>query len=211
MSVSNDPSEQAAGQFADLVRLQTDFQTRMAEETLRYLRAVQSALAPVAPTTVLTVADEDEVRASGAPGENVELQIEVENAQRTYVTATAALTPLVERGGTTWFPVANPSPPLLLVAPGKTEELRVGVALPDELAPGEYKGALLLHGFRHDGVPVVITVTKKPAAQRKGAGKTSTAKEPDAEQASTRKATTKKAGAKKTTAKKTSAKGSSSS
>lgn len=205
MSVSNDPSEQAAGQFADLVRLQTDFQTRMAEETLRYLRAVQSAFAPVVPTTVLTVADEDEVRAAGAPGESVELQVEIENVQRTYVTATAALTPLVERSGTTWFPVADPAPPLLLVAPDTTEMLRVGVALPDELSPGEYRGALLLHGFRRDGVPVVITVTDKPSGPRKGAKTTATAK------ATTKKATTEKAGTKKAAAKKSSAKGSSSS
>lgn len=169
MPVSNDPSDQAAGQFADLFRLQTDFQTRMAEETLRYLRAIQSALAPVVPTTVLTVADEEELRATGAPGHRIELVVELENTQRTYVTATAALTPLVERGGTTWFPVAQPSPPLLLVAPGETQELQVGVALPDELTAGEYRGALVLQGFRHAGVPVVVTVVEEPAGERKPA------------------------------------------
>lgn len=158
MHVANDPQEPQAGPFADLLRLQSQFQMRMTEETMRYLRAVQAALAPVAPTSVIAAAPGETLRASGAPGERVELSLEVENTQAAHVTATAALTAMVEQGGTTWFPTAEPDPPLLLVAPGQTAELVVTVALPAELAPGEYRGAMLLQGFRHDGLPVVVTV-----------------------------------------------------
>jgi hypothetical protein len=168
MRVSNDPEGQATGAFADLLRLQSNFQIRMTEETLRYLRALQVALSPVAPTTVVKPITGKELRAAGAPGQHVELELKLENAQRAYTTATAALTPLVELGGTTWYPVAEPSPPLLLIAPGETATLRVGVTLPTELPAGDYHGALLLQGFRQEGLSLVVKVSRDPAVA--GAG-----------------------------------------
>lgn len=169
MRVANEPAGPDQGPFADLLRLQAQFQTRMAEETMRYLRAVQGALAPVAPSTVVTAADVEPLAARAAPGGRLELELEVENVQAVHVAVAAALTPLVAQGGTTWFPVAEVDPPLLLLPTGETATLRMAAAVPTELASGEYRGALLLPGFRHDGIPVVATVAE-PASPGSGGG-----------------------------------------
>jgi len=50
--VSND-SEGSSGPFSELLRLQSDFQARLTEETLRYLRRLQGTLGPTAPGTVV--------------------------------------------------------------------------------------------------------------------------------------------------------------
>ena len=47
------PAGGPAARFGELMRLQTEFQARLAEETLRYLRRLQGAAAPAAPGTVV--------------------------------------------------------------------------------------------------------------------------------------------------------------
>ena len=207
MHVANDPHDPATGPFTDLLRLQAEFQTRMAEETLRYLRSVQATLAPTVPTTVLQAAADEALEVEGAPGDHVELSVELENVQQAYVSAAPALTPLSGREGTTWFPVTDPVSPTL-VPPGETAELRIAFTLPDELPPGEYRGALLLQGFRQDALPVVVRVRDgAPETPRSGAGaKKTSAKKTSAKKTSAKKASAKKASAKKASAKKASAK-----
>lgn len=167
MRVGNDPGEGASGAFADLLRLQTDFQARLAEETLRYLRRLQGAAAPAVPGTVLVPDGEVELQASGAPGTAVELRVEVENRQRVHCVVTPMLAPLVSASGVTWFPAADPDPASTVLAPDESRELTIGLPLPAELPSGVYRGALILQGFRDGGIPVAIEAETPRAAPAK--------------------------------------------
>lgn len=173
MRLGNDPGEGLSGAFADLLRLQTDFQARLADETLRYLRRLQGAAAPAVPGTVLMPDGEVELRGAGAPGTAVALGVEVENRQRVHCVVTPMLTPLVAASGVTWFPAAAPDPASTLLAPGESRELTIELPLPAELPPSLYRGALILQGFRDGGIPVAIDAeaprsapAKRPAARR---------------------------------------------
>src|SRR2546421_7777319 len=103
MRVSND-SEPSGGAFSDLLRLQAEFQTRLADETLRYLRRLQAVFEPHAPGTVVQPQGEVTLVGVVRPGSSAVLSVEVENRQRVYATVAASLTPLVSDTGTTWFP-----------------------------------------------------------------------------------------------------------
>lgn len=165
--MGNDPGDGPSSAFGDLLRLQTDFQARLAEETLRYLRRLQGAAAPAVPGTVLLPDGEVELRASGAPGTAVELRLEVENRQRVHCVVSPMLSTLVAASGVTWFPAATPDPASTLLAPGETRELTVEVPLPAELPSGAYRGALILQGFRDGALPVAIEAKAPRAAPRK--------------------------------------------
>jgi hypothetical protein len=171
--VSNDDSRGAAGVFSDLLKLQTEFQARLAEETLTYLRRLQGAAAPAAPGTVLVPEGGAQLTASGTPGSAVTLALEIENRQRVHTVVTPMLGPLVSAEGVTWFPAADPSPPSTLVAPGQVRALSLAVTLPAEIRPGTYRGALVLQGFGDGGVSVAIEVpapeAPKSAAPRRRA------------------------------------------
>jgi hypothetical protein len=156
--VSNDDASGVAGVFSDLLKLQTEFQARLAEETLTYLRRLQGAAAPAAPGTVLVPDGGVQLTASGAPGASLALSLEIENRQRVHTVVTPMLGPLVSAEGVTWFPAAAPSPPSTLVAPGQVRALSLEVTLPGEIPPGTYRGALVLQGFGGGGVPVAIEV-----------------------------------------------------
>ena len=67
MRVSNDPERGGgpSGAFAEMFRLQAEFQSRLAEETLRYLRRLQGAVVPSAPGTVVVPAADSALEASG--------------------------------------------------------------------------------------------------------------------------------------------------
>lgn len=158
MRFGNDPGEGMGGAFADLLRLQADFQTRVAEETLRYLRRLQGAAAPAVPGTVVMPDGEVELAASAAPGTAAPLRLEVENRQRVYCMVTPMLAPLVSATGVTWFPSAVPNPASALIAPSESREIAIDVPLPTELPAGVYRGALILQGFRLGGIPVRIEV-----------------------------------------------------
>jgi hypothetical protein len=137
----------------------------LAEEALRYLRRLQGAGTPATPGTVLVPDGSVEVKASGVAGSEVSLGVDVENRQRVHCLVTPALTALVEAGGTTWFPAAEPSPASTLIAPGEVKKLAMALQLPAHLPAGTYRGALLLQGFRDGGIAVAVSIAdRQPAA-----------------------------------------------
>jgi hypothetical protein len=160
MRVSNDPERGGgpSGAFAEMFRLQAEFQSRLAEETLRYLRRLQGAVVPSAPGTVVVPAADSALEASGAPGANAELTLEIENLQRVHCLVTPQLTPLVGGSGVTWFPAVESTTASKLVAPSAVQEIRLAFAIPPELPAGDYRGALVLQGFRQNALSVVVHV-----------------------------------------------------
>jgi hypothetical protein len=161
--LENDPNPEAGGPFAELLRLQADFHTRLTTETLRYLRLLQGAFAPAAPGTVVMPDAEGGLQTSGAAGTTVQLRLEVENRQRAHCVVTPVLAPLVNTSGATWFPAAEASPPSALLPPGGVTTLQIAVPLPPALPVGTYRGVLILQGFRNGGTSVVVTVSPAPS------------------------------------------------
>lgn len=151
------------GAFAELFKLQSEFQARLAEETLRYLRRLQSAVVPASPGTVVLPSEGLELRAEGMPGTSTELVVEVENLQRMHCMVSPQLTPLVSPAGVTWFPEAESGAGSRLLPPAATERIAIAVAIPASLPGGEYRGALVLQGFRQSALPVAITVKGRAA------------------------------------------------
>jgi hypothetical protein len=160
MRVSNDPGRAGgpSGAFAEMFRLQAEFQSRLAEETLRYLRRLQGAVVPSAPGTVVVPAAESALEASGAPGASAAISLEIENLQRVHCLVTPQLTPLVGSSGVTWFPAVESATASKLVAPSAVQEIRLDLAIPAELPAGDYRGALVLQGFRQSALSVVVHV-----------------------------------------------------
>src|SRR5262249_40873578 len=111
-----------------------------------------------APGTVVKPVERTELRATGAPGQRIELRLAVENRQRVHCLLAAHLTPLVDASGTTWFPSADPASATRLIAPDEVTALQIGVDLPADLPAGVYRGVILLQGFRSGGIAVTITV-----------------------------------------------------
>jgi hypothetical protein len=169
MRVPNDPGDGNRGAFGELLRLQTEFHARLAEETIRYLRRLQGAGMPAAPGTVVHPNEAGELHASGRPGEVVTLDLEVENRQRVHSMVTPLIEPLVEASGVTWFPELEPAPGSELVPPGEVRQLVLPVRVPPGLPPGTYRGALVLQGFRDGALPVAVEV-KRPAASKRSSG-----------------------------------------
>lgn len=160
MRVSN--GEESGGAFSELLRMQAEFQARLTDETLRYLRRLQGVLEPHSPGTVVQPDGDSTLTASVRPGETLTLTVDVENRQRVHTVVTPLLTPLVADSGTTWFPVASAKPPYGFVAPDETLPLTVSVNAPADVPPGRYRGLLVLRGFGNGGLPVVIDVTGEP-------------------------------------------------
>jgi hypothetical protein len=154
-----------------MFRLQADFQARLAEETLRYLRRLQGSVMPAAPGTVVMPSHELELRAAAEPGAKAELAVEVENLQRVHCMVTPQLTPLVSTAGVTWFPATDPVTVSRLIAPNAIERLAITLAIPQDLPIGEYRGALLLQGFRKNSLPVVVSVGRTEAPAPPAAGR----------------------------------------
>ncbi len=166
MRVSSDPS--AGGAFADLVKLQAEFQTRLAEETMRYVRRLWATPGPTVPGTVLVPGRAAALQASGSPGASAELRLELDNRQRVHCVVTPMLSPLVGLSGVTWFPAAEPVPPLALLAPDEVATLAVRIAVPAGLPTGTYRGALVLQGFKNGAIPVTVTITARARAAAPG-------------------------------------------
>lgn len=150
------------GSLAELLRLQADFQARMAEETLRYLRRLQGVFSPHAPGTVVLPDGPDPLTASAPPGGRATIHVEVENRQRVHAVLAPALTPLVSADGTTWFPECETAPVTGLVAPEETVAVTVDIAVPPQLAAATYRGLLVLRGLRPGGIPVSVRVGADP-------------------------------------------------
>jgi hypothetical protein len=140
-----------------LLRLQAQFQARLAEEALGYMRRLQGATAPAAPGTVLVPDPDTTLEARGRCGGTVELRVELENRQRVHCMVRPLLGELVSAQGVTWHPEAEVHPPTRLVAPGETAEVVIAVVLPPVLPAATYRGSLVLLGFRKGGLPVSIT------------------------------------------------------
>ena len=150
---------------AEVFALQQDFQARLADETLRYLRSLRGLLGPASPGTFLRPQPDMVLRGTGAPGDVTEITFEVDNQQQVHVIATPMLTPLVRADGTTWFPEAVAVPASALVAPGAVGQLRLLVNVPVEADPGRYDGALVLLGMKGATVPVSFTVGSAPVRE----------------------------------------------
>jgi hypothetical protein len=156
---NDDPGPETANDaFAELLRLQGEFQARLADETLRYLRRLQATTGPSNPGTVVRAAVGAQLEASTQTSERIEFALEVENRQAAYVSVAPALTPLIGDDGTSWFPAADVRPASTLLPPEEVVEIVVIVDVPEQLPAGRYRGALLLPGFREDALPVVIEV-----------------------------------------------------
>jgi hypothetical protein len=169
LRVSNERGGAEQGPWSELLKLQSEFQSRLADETLRYLRRLQGALGPAVPGTVVVPDGSAELHAEGHPGGRVELALDIENRQRVHCMTSPMLSPLVGRDGATWFPEVELAPPSLLVAPGEVGALVVAIRLPAELPPDIYHGTLLLHGFKEGGLRVSVSVLE-PEAPSTGAG-----------------------------------------
>ena len=167
MRLGNDPNQETSGAFADLLRLQADFHTRLTTETLRYLRLLQGAFAPATPGTVMLPDADGGLEASGVPGTTVQLRLEVENRQRVHCVVTPVLAPLVGTSGATWFPAAEAAPPSALLPPDGVATIVISLPLPRDVPADTYRGMLVLQGFRNGGTSVVVTVAE---AARNGAG-----------------------------------------
>jgi hypothetical protein len=157
MRIPNEPADDPSGPLAELLRLQTQFQARLAEETLTYLRRLQGATAPATPGTVLMPDPNTTLEARGRCGQSVELRVELENRQRVHCMVRPLLGELVSASGVAWQPEAEAEPPTRLVAPGEWVEMVITVALPDALPSGTYRGSLVLLGFRKGALPVSIS------------------------------------------------------
>lgn len=171
--VTNDVGDGGGGALSELIRLQAEFQTKLAEETMRYLRRVQGAMAPAAPGTVVMAGGDLSLSADGQPGGRATVRLGVENLQRMHCVVTPQLAPLVSATGTTWFPVTEPASVSRLLAPGESDTLELVIILPDALPAGSYRGALILQGFREGAIPVTVTVTeaRKAPAKKSGQGR----------------------------------------
>jgi hypothetical protein len=150
--------QQAGGSFAELMRIQAEFQGRLAEETLRYLRRMQGLFEPHAPGTVIQPDQPEALLASAAPGGSATWTLEAENRQRVHTVVSPALTPLVSADGTTWVPDADVAPAVGVLAPDETVRVTVVAAVPEHLPAGDYRGLLVLRGLRSGGVPVSVDV-----------------------------------------------------
>jgi len=151
-------TEKPQNPLSDWLRLQLEFQGKLADETLRYLRRLQGAAAPVTPGTVLLPETGTELRAEAVPGGNFEVTLEVENLQRVHSIAAPVLDPMVASSGTTWYPEADFSPAFSLVAPDSVIKFLVKVSVPSSLPPGTYTGALSLRGLRQQAFRLTVVV-----------------------------------------------------
>jgi hypothetical protein len=168
---------------ADVLALQREFQARLADETLRYLRSLHGVVGPSSPGTVLRADRNAVVVVRGRCGEVSVVAVEVENAQQVHTLVTPMLTPLVDAGGTTWLPEAVAVPATVLVAPGDVEGVELHVQVPDDLPDGIYAGAVLFVGVRNGLLAVQVTVGDPPPPPRPTSAKKAAARKAPARKA----------------------------
>jgi hypothetical protein len=155
-----------------------DFQARLADETLRYLRRIQGATAPVTPGTVLLPETGTDLSAQAEPGGKFEITLEVKNYQRVHAVAAPALDPFFSPSGTTWYPEADFSPAFSLIAPDEAIKLVVRVSVPAALPAGTYIGALSLRGLGQPVFRLSVRVDDHREAARDSATKRGPAQPP---------------------------------
>lgn len=168
MKIRNEEQDENKKPFAEVFRLQTEFQSRLADETLRYLRRLQGTAAPASPGTVVVPDKKFELTATAHPATVAEMELEIENLQRVHSTATPSLSPLVSTTGVTWFAECESKPLTLLIPPSSSGSLKLLLSIPETLPIGTYRGCLILYGFQHGALPVTIdVVSKKEEGKRK--------------------------------------------
>ena len=151
-----------SGPFANLIQMQAEFQSRLADESLRYLRRIQGVFEPYAPGTVVQPDADATLIGEVHVGDSVSLRVDVENRQRVHAVVTASVTPLLAETGATWFPSIEAKPSFAFVPPEETLALSITVSAPAELPPGRYRGLLVLRGFGAGGLPIVLDVLGDP-------------------------------------------------
>ncbi len=181
--ILSEPDDRGAASGSELLGLQREFQARLADETLRYMRSLNGLLGPSSPGTVLRSRDNLVIEGSAPPGDVLTLEVDIENGQEVHTFATPMLTSLSSADGTTWFPESIVTPPAALIAPGAVTGIDVRVLVPSDLPHGVYRGGLLLLGIRNGLVAVAVTIGAERPPPTKPTGTT--------------KATAKKAAAKK--------------
>ena len=155
-----EPPHGAGDALSEILRLQTEFQGRMVDETLRYLRRVQGMFEPHSPGTVLRPDAPNTLAVTAPLGGRAQVQLDVENRQRVHTALAAVLTPLVGDDGTTWFVDADARPAFRLLAPAEQARVTVRLRVPGDVPPGLYRGLVTLRGLHPAGVPLVVTVTE---------------------------------------------------
>jgi len=173
LRIANQPETGTGSQFSELLRLQSEFQNRISEETLRYFRRLQGAAAPASPGTVVVPEKERELYSAGSPGEAIETVLEIENRQRVHCMVTPSLSPQVGNSGVTWFPDAEITPAAVLLAPDEVAALRISVAVPSNIPAGTYRGALLLQGLGNGAIGFAVDVVPKGSRNKNPASKAS--------------------------------------
>lgn len=153
-----EPPHGASDALGEILRLQQDFQARMVDETLRYLRRVQGMFEPHAPGTVLRPDAPAALAATAAPGGRASVRLDVENRQRVHTVLAATLTPLVGEDGTTWFADADVRPAFRLLAPAEQARVTLRLPVPADVPEGLYRGLVMLRGLHPGGVPLEVTV-----------------------------------------------------
>ena len=154
-----EPPQGAGEALSEILRLQTEFQGRMVDETLRYLRRVQGMFEPHSPGTVLRPDAPDTLVVSAPVGGRASVQLDVENRQRVHTALAAVLTPLVADDGTTWFVDADARPAFALLAPAEQKRVTVRIRVPADVPLGVYRGLVTFRGLQPAGVPLEVTVT----------------------------------------------------
>jgi hypothetical protein len=157
LRIPNQPDGGTGGQFSELMRLQAEFQSGLAEETILYLRRLQGASAPASPGTVVVPERSRELVTSGQPGTAAEVGVEIENRQRVHCVVSPSLSPQVGSSGVTWFPEAELIPTMLL-APEEIATLQIKLSIPSEIPAGTYRGALMLRGFSDGAIALTVNV-----------------------------------------------------
>lgn len=157
-----EPPHGAGDALGEILRLQSEFQARMVDETLRYLRRVQGMFEPHTPGTVLRPDAPDPLTATAAPGGRASVRLEVENRQRVHTVLAATLTPLVAADGTTWFPDVDVRPAFRLLAPAEQARVTLRLPVPAEVPAGVYRGLVTIRGVHPGGVPLEVTVAAGP-------------------------------------------------
>jgi len=153
-----EPPQGAGDALSEILRLQTEFQSRMVDETLRYLRRVQGMFEPHSPGTVLRPDAPATLAVSAAAGGRASVTLDVENRQRVHTALAVVLTPLVADDGTTWFVDADTKPAFRLLAPAEQAPVTVRLRVPTDVPPGTYRGLVTLRGLHPAGVPLEVTV-----------------------------------------------------
>lgn len=161
--------------LSEWLRLQQDFTARLTDETLRYLRRLQGALAPITPGTVLLPENGSNLDARASPGGSFELTVDIHNYQRVHSVAAPSLDPLVSASGTTWYPAADFTPEFSLVPPDESVKFVVRVSVPETLPSATYVGALTFRGFRQSAFRISVNVanakTAAPSKKKRARGK----------------------------------------